>query len=123
MSAAVRATFTVRCSFCAKEEAEVAKMIAGPGVFICDACVGLCRNILEQDVADPRPQRVPMWESMTDDEVLAHIPKIASVQGQVENGLREWVLLLRSRGVTWERIGSALGMTRQSAWERFSGEE
>lgn len=29
----------------------------------------------------------------------------------------------RTRGITWTRIGAALGMTRQSAWERFSGEE
>jgi ATP-dependent Clp protease ATP-binding subunit ClpX len=33
------------------------------------------------------------------------------------------VRMLRERGVTWARIGEALGMTRQSAWERFSGEE
>jgi len=37
--------------------------------------------------------------------------------------LRTWVLELRRRGVTWVRIGASLGMTRQSAWERFAGEE
>jgi ATP-dependent Clp protease ATP-binding subunit ClpX len=31
--------------------------------------------------------------------------------------------MARSRGITWTRIGAALGMTRQSAWERFSGED
>jgi ATP-dependent Clp protease ATP-binding subunit ClpX len=29
----------------------------------------------------------------------------------------------RARGITWARIGAAIGMTRQAAWERFSGEE
>lgn len=60
---------------------------------------------------------------MTDDEILAHIPRIATVESQVEGSLQEWVRQLRQRGVTWGRIGTALGMTRQSAWERFSSEE
>ena len=45
------------------------------------------------------------------------------VARQVETDLRSWVQELRCRGVTWSRIGGALGITRQSAWERFSGEE
>ena len=42
---------------------------------------------------------------------------------QVEQQLTGWVRQARSRGITWTRIGESLGMTRQSAWERFSGEE
>src|SRR4051812_399986 len=34
------------CSFCGKSSKQVAKLIAGPGVFICDACVGLCDGVL-----------------------------------------------------------------------------
>lgn len=116
-------TQTVHCSFCAKEHSAVAKVIAGPGVYICNECIALCNTILEQETTSPRRPRLPMWESMTDEQILAHIPKIAAVHSQVENSLREWVHELRHRGVTWERIGSALGMTRQSAWGRFSGEE
>jgi len=116
-------TFVMRCSFCGREDADVAKLIAGPGVYICDGCVATCQGILEQDAADPQPSRLPTWDDMTDEEVLERLPRIAAVQSQVEHGLREWVQLLRSRGVTWERIGAALGMTRQSAWERLSGEE
>lgn len=118
-----RATRVVHCSFCGKEESAVAKVIAGPGVHICDECVSLCNAILDEDKVSPQPPRLPMWESMTDEQVLAHIPRIARVESQVERNLQEWVLQLRRRGVTWERIGSTLGMTRQSAWERFSGEE
>lgn len=117
----------LRCSFCGKEAAAVAKVIAGPGVYICDECVQLCVDILAADAADPagagEQPRLPMWESMSDDDMLAHIPKIALTAGRVEDGLRDWVLELRRRGVTWQRVGSALGTTRQSAWERFSGEE
>ena len=119
-----QATRVVHCSFCAKEESAVAKVIAGPGVYICDECVTVCNTILREDQVSPQPPpRLPMWEEMTDEQVLAHIPRIAVVASQVEGGLQEWVRQLRHRGVTWERIGTALGMTRQSAWERFSGEE
>ncbi len=38
------------CSFCAKAQKDVKKLIAGPpGIFICDECVGLCNYILEQE--------------------------------------------------------------------------
>jgi hypothetical protein len=40
----------LRCSFCGKTQYEVGKLIAGPSVFICDACVGLCNDIvLDED--------------------------------------------------------------------------
>ena len=45
------------------------------------------------------------------------------LSAQVEQNLTGWVRRARALGVTWARIGAALGMTRQSAWERFSGEE
>ncbi|WP_344744255.1 hypothetical protein [Streptosporangium vulgare] len=60
---------------------------------------------------------------MTDGEMLGHIPRVAAHIEQAEADLRSWVQELRRRGVTWARIGEALGITRQSAWERFSGEE
>ena len=42
---------TVRCSFCNKTEDQVRKLIAGPnGVFICDQCIGICSEIIEEEV-------------------------------------------------------------------------
>ena len=38
----------VRCSFCNKAQNEVATLIAGPGVYICDECVDLCRSIIDE---------------------------------------------------------------------------
>ena len=38
----------VKCSFCGKPQEVVKKIIAGPGVFICDECVNLCQDIVEQ---------------------------------------------------------------------------
>ncbi|MFJ5228745.1 hypothetical protein ACIQBJ_02485 [Kitasatospora sp. NPDC088391] len=66
---------------------------------------------------------MPRWGELTDAETLSRLPQVAAVADQVAADLRTWVLELRRRGVTWARIGEALGITRQSAWERFSGEE
>ncbi|MGW3351637.1 ClpX C4-type zinc finger protein [Nonomuraea rubra] len=113
----------LHCSFCHKKSGDVSKLIAGPGVHICDECVGLCVEILEQErLAASTEPRLPAWETMTVEQILEHLPKIATVQAQVDDNLRDWVAHLRSRDVSWERVGAALGMTRQSAWERFRSE-
>jgi hypothetical protein len=112
----------INCSFCGKPAGDVAKVIAGPGVYICNECVNLCNAILASDDGSSTTP-IAVLRSLTDDELLNQLPRIAAVGAQVESGLQERILLLRDRTVTWARIGSALGMTRQSAWERFSGEE
>ncbi|MDT9682434.1 ClpX C4-type zinc finger protein [Streptomyces sp. TRM76323] len=111
------------CSFCGKPEAELAKLIAGPGVNICNECVDLAASIVAEYRPGPIELRMPMWGDLTDAEMLERLPRVATVADQVEADLRMWVTELRRRGVTWARIGEALGITRQSAWERFSGEE
>ena len=120
------AALQVRCSFCAKPSAEVEKVIAGPGVYICSECVGLCNDILGAErskPAEPGEQLAAWDESMTDEQILDLLPRIAAVGAQTEASLQRLVAILRERRVTWARIGSALQITRQSAWERFSGEE
>ncbi len=117
---------TLRCSFCNKDRALVRKLIAGSGVFICNECVELCNQILAaepaaQDGAAPEPLR--LWEGLCDDELLSEMVRAHGAHENVDRAVRRHVAALRERGVTWARIGEALGMTRQSAWERFSGEE
>jgi hypothetical protein len=116
---------TVNCSFCQKSKEEVAKLIAGAGVFICDECVGLCVEILKIESEKPNETpTMPSWEArLSDDELLAALPNVAALSAQVDDQLTHSVALAKSRGITWTRIGAALGMTRQSAWERFSREE
>jgi hypothetical protein len=41
------------CSFCAKPQGEVGKLIGGPAVYICDQCITLCCDILELEPSDP----------------------------------------------------------------------
>ncbi|HZJ69022.1 MAG TPA: ATP-dependent Clp protease ATP-binding subunit ClpX [Candidatus Eisenbacteria bacterium] len=43
----------LKCSFCGKDETQVSRLIAGPGVFICNECVGLCDEILEEEIFFP----------------------------------------------------------------------
>lgn len=120
------------CSFCMKSNTEVGALVAGPGVFICNECVDLCAQIIAakgdaakgeategKDVPSPT-----FWERFEDaDSVLDVLPKAAAAGAQVEENLTQLVRRARALGATWARIGEALGMTRQSAWERFSGEE
>ena len=110
------------CTFCMKAPAQVETLVAGAGVFICNECVSLCVELIETKPVGPT--KIRSWkELLSDDELLATLPRVAAVSRQVEGELAAAVAESRARGITWTRIGGALGMTRQSAWERFSGEE
>jgi ATP-dependent Clp protease ATP-binding subunit ClpX len=59
----------LKCSFCGKSQEQVRKLIAGPGVYVCDECVDLCNEILDEElfdsnssVAAPAPRREQMPE-------------------------------------------------------------
>ena len=45
----------MKCSFCGKTQEQVRKLVAGPGVYICDECVKLCDEIVEEEVNDNEP--------------------------------------------------------------------
>jgi hypothetical protein len=107
------------CSFCGKHKDKIEKLIAGPGVYICNECVGLCNEILDET----RSAEFKDWTGEPDEELLDAMVQVHGRHEQVDRGVAGMVRMLRERGVSWARIGAALGMTRQSAWERFSGEE
>jgi ATP-dependent Clp protease ATP-binding subunit ClpX len=125
------------CSFCDKSQHEVVRLVAGPGVYICNECVDLCNQIIaaQLDLKGARdaigrkttsrddPPTLKAWDGLSDDELLAEMVKAHAAHVNVDRGVAQHVAALRGRGVSWARIGEALGMTRQSAWERFSGEE
>jgi ATP-dependent Clp protease ATP-binding subunit ClpX len=57
----------LKCSFCGKSQKQVKKLIAGPGVYICDECIDLCNEIIEEELAEtsdfsfdelPKPQEI-----------------------------------------------------------------
>jgi ClpX C4-type zinc finger len=114
-----RPVATVCCSFCGKDKDAVDKVIAGPGVYICNECVDLCNQILAQELVP----KVPGWTEWPDDELLAGLARVQTVVSQVETSAHEYVQVLRERGISWTRIGQALGVSKQAAWERYSGED
>ena len=120
MSAARVRAVGAACSFCLRVDAEVTTLVAGPGVWICDVCVALCRDTVTG--ASSRRTRVAPWEGeMPLDQLLTGLPRMAAAGAQVETRLGRWVDRARTQGATWAQIGQALQVTRQSARECFAG--
>ena len=93
--------------------------MAGPGVYICDGCVVLSNQLIAGKTG-AAPQLAP-WEAESGlQAVLASLPRIALAASQADHTLRMYVGKARESGATWAAVGDALGITRQSAWERFS---
>jgi ATP-dependent Clp protease ATP-binding subunit ClpX len=51
----------LKCSFCGKSQKQVKKLIAGPGVYICDECIDLCNEIIEEELVDADH---PRWDEL-----------------------------------------------------------
>lgn len=77
------------CSFCGKSQAEVKKIIAGPGVYICDSCVNVCKTIIDREIKQPPAEAKPAFRLVKpsdikrtlDDYVIGqdHAKKVLSV--------------------------------------------
>jgi len=61
----------LQCSFCGKPQHQVRKLIAGPGVYICDECIDLCGDILEEDAPAAVPAPLVHEDLPTPREILA----------------------------------------------------
>ncbi len=66
----------LKCSFCGKSQEQVRKLVAGPGVYICDECIDLCNEIIEEEFSEdldlnlssiPRPVEI---KEILDDYVV-----------------------------------------------------
>lgn len=74
-------TKSISCSFCGKSQDEVYRLIAGPGVYICNECVELCESILSDSATTPRSQSSTQSQSI-------HLPK----PQEIKQGLDEYVI-------------------------------
>lgn len=103
------------CSFCRRGADEVAKLVAGPGVHICDACTQLSLDAM----AGKPGAGFAGWDSLSDDPLLKTLPRSAAAVDAARSVLQAQIDVLRGRGRSWADIGGALGVSRQAAWERF----
>jgi len=69
-----RPTNLTLCSFCGKSHAEVKKLIAGPGVYICDSCILVCKNVLDKEVQSEVKRAQPR----------VRIPKPADIKAELD---------------------------------------
>jgi ATP-dependent Clp protease ATP-binding subunit ClpX len=69
-----RPTNITLCSFCGKSHAEVKKLIAGPGVYICDNCVLLCKNVLDKEFSTQGKKQ----------KTRINVPKPAEIKRQLD---------------------------------------
>jgi ATP-dependent Clp protease ATP-binding subunit ClpX len=69
-----RASNLTMCSFCGKSHAEVRKLIAGPGVYICDSCINVCKGILDKELSDERRKQ----------SVNLRVPKPAEIRRSLD---------------------------------------
>ena len=109
---------TLHCSFCGKSQHKVEKLIAGPGIFICDECVRLCVAIIDGKPIPASGFINPLERST--DELLEILPFVSFATDSNRNFLQGLVDTLRAREVSWAAIAEKLGVSRQAAWERFS---
>ncbi len=110
-------------------QSEIAKLVAGPGVYICNECVDLCNQITTQELhrkvaqapaagsstKSQDPTTIKAWDGLSDDGLLEEMVRAHAAHQNVDRAVAHHVAALRARGVSWARIGEALGMTRQSA--------
>ena len=105
------------CSFCSKPQEEVRKLIAGPGaVSICDECVELCSDIIEEDPAEERPSEAEVaaaWAGM--------LKNRARAAQAAQDDLTKLVRQARAKGLDWPEIGESLGLTPEEAANRWGG--
>ena len=109
---------TFRCSFCNKSQKDVKRLIAGPDVFICDECVGLCVEIVTDDPGELKPsedQLAAAWSAM-----LTNRARLART---AEADLEKLVRQARTKGLSWSQIGESLGMSAAEAESRFDSEQ
>jgi ATP-dependent Clp protease ATP-binding subunit ClpX len=75
----------LKCSFCGKSQKQVKKLIAGPGVYICDECIDLCNEIIEEELAET--SELKLEELPKPAEIDAFLDEYVIGQGQAKKVL------------------------------------
>src|SRR5277367_276087 len=70
-----RPTNITLCSFCGKSHAEVKKLIAGPGVYICDNCITLCKSVLDKELSSENRKSAPKFSVPKPSDIKQHLDR------------------------------------------------
>ena len=108
------------CSFCGRPGSRRNRLAGGLGAMICFECLEWYYEDSRSSARVAKRTR-PVWEEMTDTELLAKLPLIVRSAEQNQAFVNDWVALIRARRISWAQIGAALGVSRQAVWERFAG--
>ena len=77
----------VRCSFCGKNTNEVFKMIAGNDVFICDECVDLCSDIIEEEIEYRNANNKPAFKLLEPQKIMEHLNEYVISQDKAKKSV------------------------------------
>ena len=77
----------VRCSFCGKNTNEVFKMIAGNDVFICDECVDLCSDIIEEEIEYKNANNKPAFKLLEPQKIMEHLNEYVISQDKAKKSV------------------------------------
>src|SRR3954451_3532838 len=75
----------LKCSFCGKSQKQVKKLIAGPGVYICDECIDLCNEIIEEELNETT--EVGLDELPKPREIFEFLNSFVIGQGEAKKSL------------------------------------
>lgn len=108
------------CSFCGKSHAEVKKLIAGPGVYICDGCINVCRGILDKELGEDEEKKTSKgFYVPKPKELFAELNKFVIGQDHAKKVLAVAVHNHYKRTVAQSNL---LGMSKKNAANRFLAE-
>jgi ATP-dependent Clp protease ATP-binding subunit ClpX len=77
----------LKCSFCSKTQKQVRKLIAGPGVYICDECIELCNEIIEEELGEALAQEVEELDLPKPKEIYSFLSEYVIGQDQAKKAL------------------------------------
>lgn len=110
------------CSFCGKPSTAVQRLVAGPGVYICNECVELCATVVAnaaRSTAEESARRRSQFHDRSTEDILAMLPALVHSADRVESELAGWISRLRAQGTDWRTIAGAVGLTIEDTRLRF----
>lgn len=96
----------LKCSFCGKTQKQVRKLIAGPGVYICDECIELCNEIIEEELAEVTQSSE--FTLPTPQEIYAHLDDYVIGQDRAKAALSVAVYNHYKRVLAQDNIKSSM---------------